>query len=300
MSNAINKIVLKWDGVVFPLFDTAEYKCEKIENLTWGNSELSTSTNPSRAGDIVQNRRPMPRDIVITLKPTSDKGDYSNLIHKFARMFNKSVTLFWESRRIPSFIANVDDYTADFILNGVVNEFETPRFDDGVRIVLGVHCENPYWTATSSIVKSSQQGQVLHTCLYSDVGVGFKLIIPNLEFTASTQQVTVNINSAQPNRALFTLYIRPIWRGSTISGAFNSFEFKNGIVTILSGADEASATDATSKFQWYFDKGGIEKTTEFPSLPVTAGEIRIDFYKITADPLITNIPGSVEWTPQLI
>ena len=61
------------------LTNNPHWVVEKITNYTKAEYELSLATNPYLDGDILQNKRMLPRDMEITLKPTDSKGDYDKI-----------------------------------------------------------------------------------------------------------------------------------------------------------------------------------------------------------------------------
>lgn len=172
-------IILKWQTYEVSLFDNDEFIVENIENLTWANSELALTTNPYTAGDNIANARPMARDIGITIKPTSDKGDYSKLVHKLGRLFNKEVTLVWKDREIPANMTlegeEMEPLITDVQLSGIVNEFEAPRFDDSVRIQMNIHCPNPFWETVNAEEYSVPKSSTSVFCPYTEVDCGITI-----------------------------------------------------------------------------------------------------------------------------
>ena len=283
-------ISLNWDGLNLPLFESDEFICEKIENLTWGDSELATSTNPFRAGDIVQNSRPMPRDIVITLKPTSDKGDYTSLLHKLSRMFNKSVRLIWLNRLVKSFTTEygsttqLPDITTTCEIDGIVNGLECPRFSDGVRIEINIHCGDPYWKATQRSANLS--GAEL--CLYSDVDPGFTMEINDfaLTSTSAVYRLSISYDDSKSSRTLFLKAITaPVNADKLI------VTYANNGVTIT----DDNGVNYANRVRWLFTNN------EFPNIPVRPRAAYVGMMKSeTGSSNWTTVSGTLKWQPRLL
>lgn len=283
-------IQLIWDGLIVPLFGNDEFECEKIENLTWGEAELATSDNPFRAGDILHNSRPMPRDVTITLKPLKDKGDYTSLLHKLCRMYNKEVRLLWINRPIKAYTTaygsteQLPDITATCELTGIVNGIECPRFSDGVRIEINVHCSNPYWIGPQR--SASISGAEL--CLYSDVNPCFTIEINDfvLSNTSNTYRLSISFDDNKNGKTLFIKAIR-----ASVSADKLIITFSNYGVTIV----DDTGRNLANKVRWTFSDD------EFPNIPIRTkasyiGMMRSD----TGAGNWTTVSGTLKWKPLLI
>lgn len=272
----MNDIILTWGAFSVSLFHSDDFIVEKIENLTWGNSDLATTVNPYFAGDNLQNKRPMARDITITLKPTEDKGDYSDLLHKLGRLFNKEVTLTWKNRVIPSLVDNYPDLTTDLVISGVVNEFECPRFEKDVRITLNVHCSNPYWTSLASLTANILTPEVGTTpfVTYSDVDCEMEFDVPNLDFAMGVEWLEITFNKDNADWAI--IYIQLANSAETINNAYNHFIFNKGKIKVLSGETAQTAVDVTSMFNWEFVSAtDYNVLLGLPVMPAAASEVTV-------------------------
>ena len=132
-------------GNLISLFDDEKFIVENVEGLRAGQIELATTDNPYRMGDIVQNKRLLPKDITVTLKPTADKGNYSKLFDTFARYLGNTVYLLWKNRETA-------DGTFSMLLEGVMTECELPAFEDGTRVSFTIHCETPLWRSMGGAI----------------------------------------------------------------------------------------------------------------------------------------------------
>lgn len=134
-------------GIEYELFNNEDFIVSKIENLTWGTYELSASTNPFKPGDIIQNQKGQPRDIAIELKPKKDNGNFSSIINSLLKLVGDDVYLLWKDQKC-------DGITSDWVIYGIMDSVETPRFEEDVRVTLNIHCSDPYWRG-SKITETS-------------------------------------------------------------------------------------------------------------------------------------------------
>lgn len=266
----MNDIILSFDTVSLSLFNSKDFIVDKIENLTWAQNELALTTNPYLAGDNIQMSRGLPRDITITLKPTEGKGDYGDIIHKISRGFNKECTLTWKNRKIPSYTyilgqahtdANlIEPLTSDLVISGRMNELDSPRFDDGVRIVFNLHCSNPYWQTknaqTISLPNTSGSVTVKKFCNYSAITTGFKVVIPlfslNEEGSGNAPEYC-NIDFLVGGQWQLVNYYRIQLYATTNVSALGKnlyLSFEEGNISIKQGSTEETATNIADKVGW--------------------------------------------------
>jgi len=281
----MNDIILTFRGENCSLFHSDDFIVENIENLTWGQNELALTENPYLAGDTVQNNRGMARDITISLKPTKDKGEYGDIIHKFARMQGSEVTLTWKDRTIPSytyfsFLPHteenlVDPLVTDLTISGKVKEFETPRFENGVLVNFTVHCSDPYWKAETQAIHLSRQTtpEFAYFCNYSEVKTGLVIDVPDFSLPSNNDYINIDFN-VYDEANMFTIRLINLTNGS-VGGDFFRAVFEKGKVTLLLGDDEYSATNASTEVGWkIFRQRRIGENayqpyevTEFPYFP---------------------------------
>lgn len=308
-------LFIQCDTIEIPLFGSEDFVVDNIENLTWANTELSLATNPYRAGDIITNARGLARDVGITIKPLDKVGDFNNIVHKFARLVNQRIKLIWKNRSIPSLTldrGNVppqyyDDLECDLVLFGAVNEFDVPRFSNDVRLSFNIHCENPYWeTVEKYRVDTVDGGLATPFCAYTEVKTGIEIEIPDLHLSSSE---TVRIEFESPRDVTgkdikWYIAISPLIQGTTINYAYNKFTFDNGKVTVMSGADEASAVYTGALFKWavYWaaynpntETYEYHKTNNFPALFPNTEQYYVRTVKNT-----TQIPSSISFKPRFI
>ena len=123
------------------LNDTSEFVVESVSNISWAESEIAASVNPFVAGDTLQNVHPMPRDIEFIIKPNSSKGNYDSLVNLFSKGVGRKIVL----------VRDIDfsSFTVRTRIEGVMQNFDTPRFENNTRIAFTVHCSNPYWKSAN-------------------------------------------------------------------------------------------------------------------------------------------------------
>lgn len=298
----MNDIIIKWNNEQFSLFNSDDFVVQNIENLTWAQNELSLTTSSYLPGDTVQNNVGTARDITITLKPTKGKGDYNDIIHKLARMHGKEVTLVWKNRVIPSYFYDVyQEHTeenliapleTDLIITGIVNEFESQRFEDSVIITLNVHCSNPYWTTqepiSSTVVSSLDEGTFNN---YSELPTGIKIEIPDFQFSSTDPNVSyyqlfiLNGENADFGTG-YEIDFFPLPGYSNASGTVNFWAtFEKGKISLKRGTTESTATNISAKVGWKVLKAekispgtyvGYE-VTEFPCMPLSVTQDQLTF-----------------------
>lgn len=291
-------IILKWNNEQFSLFHSDDFVVQNIENLTWAQNDLSLTTNPYLAGDTVQNNVGGARDITVTLKPTKDKGDYNDLIHKLARIHGKEVSLVWKNRVIPSFFYYMgDEHTdehlvapleTDLTISGVVNEFESQRFDDGVIITFNVHCSNPYWTSTEAQGGGASGNEAGTINNYSEMPTGLKIEIPNFSFANNTDDYDISIfyGEAGDYEYQYDIEFYPLAGYTNASSTVKFFAtFEKGKVSLKRGTDEASADDMSTKIGWKVLRAELSGTsytavevTEFPQMPLSVAQEQLTFF----------------------
>lgn len=248
-------IILKWGAFELSLFNSSIFKVENIENLTWGSSELATTVNPYLPGDNIQNSRPMPRDITITLVPLEDKGDYSDLIHQIARLYNKEVTLVWKNRVIPPLISGYTSLTTDLQISGTLNEFETPRFGkESVKLVFNIHCSNPFWSAIQETEVSLSHTSLIsaYFCNYSEIDAGFKLEFTSVQLSEESPYIRVDIEGTP---IAFQFYITSATPGVYPSDGYLCLTFEKGNVSLVAGSSKETAANAANRYKWSVYKG---------------------------------------------
>lgn len=296
----MNNIFLKWQTYEVSLFDNEEFIVENIENLTWANSELALTTNPYTAGDNIVNARPMARDIEITIKPTADKGDYSKLVHKLGRLFNKEVTLLWKDREIPANMTvegeEMPPLITDVQISGIVNEFEAPRFNDSVKIRFNVHCSNPFWQTTEEQEGGASTSSTGIYCPYSEVDCGFSITFLGEFAVQDYDNFYFRFDYENDTIPPWAIEITPRPSGGVYSINSLKLTFTKNAIKMQSG----SGVDVAKFFDFSLLRGEFEApniwnmkaVNEMPSIPVAA-EPFMPFAYFSNN----RVNASLTWTP---
>lgn len=302
-------IILKWQTYEVSLFDNDEFIVENIDNLTWANSELALTTNPYMAGDNIANARPMARDIGITIKPTSDKGDYSKLVHKLGILFNKEVTLVWKDRVIPSNTIlegeEMEALITDVQLSGIVNEFEAPRFDDSVRIQMNIHCPNPFWE-TVEAEDYGVGGAVF--CSYTEVDCGLSIGFLNLnDGIQDNGYFDMDFSYITPDESIppTTIRIKKKYNESGgvigINNLHATFEKGNVDIYEIYNGNKMSLNDTFtfSFMRGVWDDGSwqMEEVNEFPKMPSSLCPFQALATLSPEGDTRINVTGELVWKP---
>lgn len=326
----MNDILLKFNTESYSLYNSSDFIVENIENLSWAQNTLSTTSSPFLAGDTVQNNVGMPRDITITLKPTEDKGNYGGLVHKFARMQGKTVQLVWKNREMKSFTYDFNEahipaneyppLVSDLMIEGVVNEFDTPRFENKVGVVFNIHCSNPYWQTLNPIYinTNTDPNHMTAACNYSEVKTGYQIFIPNFYIDNINEyyEFWINGSGTADEKANYDLRIYPkyIPASGDISGAMGIITMEKGNVSIRlaeTNTEEGRkyAADITDKVSWkmFRDKKTAPstyqryETIEFPYFPVSTKNEPILLEAVFVDSLGTHHIGTqISYNPKFI
>lgn len=156
-------------GTEYNLFRNDDFEVSNIDNLTWSEYELSTSTNPFTSGDKIQNQRGLARDISIELKPIKDKGNFSKILNDLMKFVGDDVYLQWLNQEC-------DGITSDWVIYGVMDSIDVPRFSNDVRATLNIHCSDPYWRGPQRTESSSNKRLKLKGTAPTDI----RLVVNNV------------------------------------------------------------------------------------------------------------------------
>lgn len=294
-------IILKWQTYEVSLFNNDEFTVENIENLTWGNSELALTTNPYMPGDNIANAIPMARDIGITIKPTADKGNYDNLVHKLGRLFNKEVTLVWKDRVIPANMEFQSEEMAaletDLQISGVVNEFDAPRFSDSVRIQLSIHCSNPFWEAEEQQAIAST-GATYIACPYTEVDCGLTVGFDEGDYGVQSQTFSMDFHWEDESITPYYIELKRRTTEGVVSVDNIYVKIEKGKIKIYT-LNDGVETDVSNFFTFTFYKGvkieggwQAEQVNELPVMPTSTVPFTLYAFFGT-----NRTDGTVKWKP---
>ena len=119
-------------GSILNLTQNPRFKISNIDGLTLSSIDLATSTVASMDGDIVNNKRTIPRSIIIDIAIENNVEETKRYILQFIKPKDKA-KLVWEqqNRKIQ--------------IEGVVENIEMPRFTMGAIMQVSIYCSQPYW-----------------------------------------------------------------------------------------------------------------------------------------------------------
>lgn len=127
-------------GSIMPLTDNAKFKLTNIDGMTAASVELSSSTVARMDGDFINNKRTMPRSIILDLAIENDVENTKRYILKYVKPKQKG-TLIWEQNG------------REIQIEGIVEQIEMPRFTNATTMQITLYCSQPYWEDIEAIAQ---------------------------------------------------------------------------------------------------------------------------------------------------
>lgn len=127
-------------GSIMPLTGNAKFKLANIDGMTAASVELSSSTVARMDGDFINNKRTMPRSIILDLAIENDVENTKRYILKYVKPKQKG-TLIWEQNG------------REIQIEGIVEQIEMPRFTNATTMQITIYCSQPYWEDIEAIAQ---------------------------------------------------------------------------------------------------------------------------------------------------
>lgn len=136
-------------GSILPLTNNSRFKLSNVDGITSASVELSSATVASMDGDFINNKRTIPRGIVLDFAIESDVENVKRYILQYIKPKQKG-TLRWtqEGREIQ--------------IEGIVEAIEMPRYSSQVIMQVTMYCSQPYWEDIDYIVQEISETIDLH------------------------------------------------------------------------------------------------------------------------------------------
>ena len=140
-------------GDIMPLTGNSKFKLSNVDGITSASVEISSSTVASMDGDFVNNKRTMPRSIVLDLSIESDVENVKRYILQYVKPKLKGTLRMTQNDRTTQ-------------ISGVIESIEMPRFTNSATMQITLYCSQPYW---EDIENSSQEiSEVLDLFYFTD------------------------------------------------------------------------------------------------------------------------------------
>lgn len=170
-------------GEVLPLSNNENFDLIEIDGLTAATASLSALTIGGVDGDIVNNSQAQPRTLILTLK-MKESADVEK-----AKM---SITQIVKLKQTGSIEWQQNERT--FVISGVVEAIEMPRWENGVAMQITLHCEQPFWEDLNAVTEEISEEVALHyfTNLANDMLYFPEEGIPFGEYDYSRTRTLIN------------------------------------------------------------------------------------------------------------
>lgn len=137
-------------GDILHLTGNSNFKLTNVDGLTHSDAELSSSTVPTMDGDVVNNRRAIPRGIVLDL---AIEGADVELKKRYISRYIKPQ----QNARLR---CTQDDRELE--ITGIVKTIDMQRFTNSVVMQVSIYCSQPYWEDINYIVQEISEVLNLH------------------------------------------------------------------------------------------------------------------------------------------
>lgn len=265
-------LILNFGDFSYSLFNSNDFIVKSIENLSFASANLALTTTPYADGDTVQNSVGNARDITLTLKPLKSIGNmdavfaFDRVIHTFARMYRRTVSLTWKDKETPSFRDDIP-LKRDWYIEGIISEIECSRFESDVELSINIHCSYPYWSIKNGLIaRFPASGSVSNEFyIYTDAPAPLKVYFG--EFNGGYGKYVVDFDYFNSGGfVLETQRLEVITADNSLIGELKLDFTKNRLTAILTDADH-NETDVTSKISWAYSVTSMGMTSSQFSLP---------------------------------
>ena len=136
-------------GDILPLTGNAHFKLSNVDGITSANVDIASSTVSSMDGDFVNNKRTVPRGIVLDLAIEYDVENTKRYILRYVKPKQKSVLRWTQNDRVIQ-------------IEGIVEAIEMPRFTSIATMQISLYCSQPYWEDVDYLVQDISEVIDLH------------------------------------------------------------------------------------------------------------------------------------------
>lgn len=136
-------------GDVLEFTNQNDFKITNIDGLTSSNIALSSSTIASMDGDIVTNKRAIPRTIIIDLTINREVELTKNYIFQYIKPKQKGTLRLTINNRV-------------LTIGALIENIEMPRFSSLVVLQITFYCSQPFWEDEQESVEQIAAVKDLH------------------------------------------------------------------------------------------------------------------------------------------
>ena len=119
-------------GEVLPLTNNSKFKLSNVDGITVANVELASATVASMDGDTVNNKRTIPRSIVLDLAIENDVEGVKRYVLKYVKPKLQGTLRWTQNERVTQ-------------ITGLVESIEMPRYTMQTTMQITLYCSQPYW-----------------------------------------------------------------------------------------------------------------------------------------------------------
>lgn len=137
-------------GDILPLTGNSNFKLTNIDGLTIASVDLSSSTVASMDGDSVNNKRTLPRPLLLELTiEGADVEAKKRYILRYIKPKQKARLHWTQDKR-------------EIEIEGIIEDIQMPRFTNKVVMQVSMYCSQPYWEDIAFVVQEISEVLNLH------------------------------------------------------------------------------------------------------------------------------------------
>lgn len=137
------------NGEVLALSSNNRFKLTNVDGITSANVDIASSTVASMDGDFVNNKRTVPRGIVLDLAIEYDVENTKRYILRYVKPKQKGTLRWTQNDRVIQ-------------IEGVVEAIEMPRFTSATTMQITLYCSQPYWEDVDYLLQDISEVIDLH------------------------------------------------------------------------------------------------------------------------------------------
>lgn len=136
-------------GSIMPLTGNPKFKLSNIDGMTQSNVDISSSVVAQMDGDFINNKRTIPRSIILDLTIESDVENVKRYILQYVKPKQKGVLRWTQNNR-------------EVQIEGIIEAIEMPRYNNPVMMQITLYCSQPYWEDVNNFVQEISEVLNLH------------------------------------------------------------------------------------------------------------------------------------------
>lgn len=142
--------IAKW-GERLSLTNNNLFWLTNVDRLTYSATDISSIVIGGIDGDSINNIQAQPRGIVLDLKikNATNVEQAKRTILRTIKLKQKCTLQWTQNNRT-------------FVIDGVVDGIEMPRFNNGVAMQISIHCSQPFWEDIDDVLTEINQFIGLH------------------------------------------------------------------------------------------------------------------------------------------